>query len=115
MTREPFDQIAFREFSDRGEQWLGLEIGLPELDPEGLWRCPIRLRTAEKEWTHRGTGTDSLQALVLALGTAKIHVSAMERIRGPLRWRGEPDLGLDFVAVQSPSTAPDPDDRGAGR
>jgi hypothetical protein len=115
MTHEAFQQIASRDFSDRREGWLRLEIGLPEPDSEGLWRCPVRVRTADKEWTYRGTGTDSFQALVLALGTAKIHVGAMQKIRGPLRWRGETDLGLDFVAVQTPPSPADSDEPRAGR
>ena len=79
------------------ERMLVLQLGLPEQDPDGTWRCAYRLGEPYDE-DGAACGEDSLQALLMALKVLGIKVQHPPApLRGRLTWLGMPDLGLPVL------------------
>lgn len=73
-----------------------IAIEAPEPDVADDWRCRVHVSTRRREWVTQGVGVDALQALILALGHAKVNLLSLDRVMGPLTWLGANHLGLDF-------------------
>ncbi len=88
------DVIAERklEAHDSGSNLLSVtvRVGRPERDPAGGWICPHQILGLGDEMVYGAAGVDSLQALLLAIKMARIH----------LQTRKDQSLRLDFAGMQ---------------
>jgi hypothetical protein len=95
--------IARRTLSLDGANEILITIGRPESPPDwnGNFRCTYRIEGLGDEVIIRGIGgTDSLQALYLAMMTISADLYTSDGGRaGRITWEGEGELGLPFSDV----------------
>jgi hypothetical protein len=99
------DIIAQRELefvSDAGKEFVQVYLGKPMQVKDGPWFCPYLIKAKSFERQFRTAGEDSVQALVLALGTIPIELEVLAKNhKGHFIWFGGPDLGFGQVRMDS--------------
>ncbi len=70
-----------------------VQVCRPQQVSNGEWRCAFVISTAESEDVQYAHGTDSLQALILAIEGCRVRLESYD---GILRWEGgdEGDTGI---------------------
>jgi hypothetical protein len=98
------DLFVTRSFALAGGPAVGLEIGEPGRDADGLWRAEVAIDwPGEEKLTLSARGLDRLDALLNALALARITLEARpEWKRGRLTWKGGFDLGLSPWTIAEP-------------
>lgn len=84
--------VASREFELDGRQ-LRLEVGAPMRHPKGDWTCAFRIVGIDNDSVYTTAGADSLQALIMAMEMARLHLEA-HSLESRLTWLGQPVTGL---------------------
>jgi len=82
--------------SDAGENEVEICVGKPLPFPDGTgFYCPIWIRGLGEEKVQRIGGTDSLQALQLALNVLHARLMTLDpELLSSLRWNGGKHLGI---------------------
>jgi hypothetical protein len=89
-TRKATRWIAERALVDDTGKQLKAAVGIPEKVSKLEWRCPYRLsrgRAGEIRYAH---GVDSIQALILALGSIRL---AIDKLEIAVKWDIAAEMG----------------------